>query len=582
MALRIVPTAAPPPRPDAEPGFARFRRQASQLNVRRLAKRAGAYADHASTTVPRIRLILAATALLVTFIDPTEPATRVAGTYATLTLYVVYSAVLRFLRMRGISRIRRAYWIDVAWVTVLVTLSGGANSIFFFLYLFAILTASFDRGYSNGMAVALVSVAAFITISATPATSPDLEVNWFLLRSMYLIVLGHMIATWGESEISLRKRLVLLKDAGVVSNPRFGTDHVVGTVLDRLRTFFGGARCVLVVADAESEEYLMREAADTDAGARPVRIDAALADILLQLPPRAVVVRSAGHLWGWGTTEAFDVATASDIAVDWSLIDRVTALLDGRSLMTVPLRYDAAAVGRLYVASPARAAFGTMDVDFLLQATDHLALALQNIRLVDSLASTAADHERQRIARDIHDTVLQPYVGLHMGLSALHKSLVDGHADALAHVERLMRLTASEMSGVRAYASDLRVDAADGPMLESAIRRFAVTLSSAAGIEVGVRISGRLSLPDRVAAEVFQIVVEALNNVRRHTDATSAQVEVERTQDRLVIRVTNPARSADGRTFAPKTIVERTVSLGGVVSIDTSGETTMVQVEIPA
>ena len=49
-----------------------------------------------------------------------------------------------------------------------------------------------------------------------------------------------------------------------------------------------------------------------------------------------------------------------------------------------------------------------------------------------------------------------------------------------------------------------------------------------------------------------------------------------------MIRVTNPTSNPDGTTFAPKTIMERTVSLGGMVSIDTADRTTVVQVEIPA
>jgi hypothetical protein len=57
-------------------------------------------------------------------------------------------------------------------------------------------------------------------------------------------------------------------------------------------------------------------------------------------------------------------------------------------------------------------AFDQADVEFLLLVFDHTTPMLQNITLVDQLASDAADAERQRIALDFHDRVTQPYIGL--------------------------------------------------------------------------------------------------------------------------------------------------------------------------
>ena len=69
--------------------------------------------------------------------------------------------------------------------------------------------------------------------------------------------------------------------------------------------------------------------------------------------------------------------------------------------MTVPLRYRGETLGRLYLTAARWRAFDTSDVAFLLQVLEHTMPTIENIRLVDRLASAAADMERQRIARDL-------------------------------------------------------------------------------------------------------------------------------------------------------------------------------------
>jgi signal transduction histidine kinase len=82
--------------------------------------------------------------------------------------------------------------------------------------------------------------------------------------------------------------------------------------------------------------------------------------------------------------------------------------------------------------------------------------SIENIRLVDSLASYAADEERRRIARDIHDSVIQPYVGLQLGIAALAQKLHTGKTDVIDNVEELLELTNQELVELRRYVWGLR------------------------------------------------------------------------------------------------------------------------------
>ncbi len=101
------------------------------------------------------RLVLASSALVIIFLDPSEPDRLVDLTYAALISYTVYSATLYFLaasRKPVIRKIRKwEHWADVAWYLPLIALSSGTNSIFFFFFFFPLLVASFRWGFREGL-----------------------------------------------------------------------------------------------------------------------------------------------------------------------------------------------------------------------------------------------------------------------------------------------------------------------------------------------------------------------------------------------------------------------------------------------
>ena len=156
-----------------------------------------------SQMIEWMRLALAAAALLIIFVDPSEPDRFVALTYTLLVLYTVYSGAL-ILLARWKSRLfpfiqAWSHWLDMGWYTVLIALSSGTNSLFFFGFFFSILTASFGRGYRSGMATTFASAIIFSTIGLAAAPGgPDFQLNRFLLRPTYLLLFGYMIASLGR------------------------------------------------------------------------------------------------------------------------------------------------------------------------------------------------------------------------------------------------------------------------------------------------------------------------------------------------------------------------------------------------
>ena len=108
--------------------------------------------------------------------------------------------------------------------------------------------------------------------------------------------------------------------------------------------------------------------------------------------------------------------------------------------------------GRLCLTASRWYAFDRSDVPFLLQVLGHVMPTIENIRLVDQLASTAAEVERQRIGRDLHDSVIQPYIALRMALIAICQKLPPGSIALMGDLQEVFKLIDLGITDLRRYA----------------------------------------------------------------------------------------------------------------------------------
>ncbi len=532
-----------------------------------------------------IRVVLAASALLIILLDPSEPDRFVALTYTTLGLYTLYSLILYW----GIKQGRRValrlspwcHWLDVLWFTGLVALSSGSNSIFFFGLFFPILVASFRQGFRSGLAVTLVSGLAFTFVGLiTPPPEAEFPWNRFLLRPTYLLLLGYMIAFWGGLEIRMKRGLALLSTITTLSNPRAGAEQILHSALQPIREFFNAETCLLVVRDSEGRATLQRSSPVSSEPSEA--IDPEFGDLLLRIPESlAVFLNETPGVFKWRPAYlAVDQRSTvpSSTAIGKSETATVAAALGSGNLMSAPFGYGDKKA-RFYVAGSDRS-FVAADLDFLLEVIQHLTPVLEHIELVDRLAFSAAQEERIRVARDIHDSVIQPYIGLQMGLTAIRDRLRRG-GDATQGVEQLIQTADSAIQDLRRYVAELRSSGARGETLLDALKRFSRRFGELTGIEIELQVAGDFQISDRLAGETFQLVVEGLSNVRRHSRADRASVRLAQPDGWLVIEIANPCEEVQ-KPFVPRSISERAESLGGHSHVQIEpAERTIVHIEIP-
>ncbi|MFA9218666.1 MAG: histidine kinase, partial [Sphingomonadaceae bacterium] len=500
--------------------------------------------------------------------------------------YVVHSAAL-LLAARYLDTPfwhgKVVYWLDVCWYGLMVYCSGGSNSFFFPFFFFVILTASFQWGFDEGARVTLGS--ALILAMATLLSDQGADLVHLLLRTAFVLALGYMIAYWGGLGLAQRRRLALLRNVSRLSNPRFGVTQTIQSVLQQTRQFYQASNCVLLMREQDSDHWLLYSATEQDGEARHTlsRLSAGAAAPLLAFDPsQSVLFARALHarLPRTGSCRANTPGQSHWARLPDAVCEQQADLFDAESFISAPLPLRKGS-GRLYVVSASRR-FGRADARFLHHLAAQVFPVIENIELLDRLASDAAFRERQKIARDLHDTTIQPYIGLRHGLSAVRQGVRDD--DPLApELDKLLAMATDTIADMRNFAKQVRADApAQKSELLVALRRQAKQMRDFYNIDIGIVADEGLRISDRLAAEVFQIASEGMSNIRKHTLAKRGQITLACESGWLRIQIDNEGNGQPAAPFRPGSLTERAMALGGSAEVGmTAAGATAVYIAIP-
>lgn len=540
-----------------------------------------------SVMVATMRCLLAVAALVVAILNAgfgTAPKLL----YGVLLAYFAYSAALLSAAVRVRQSFQRAQpWLDIAFFAILVALTDGTESVFFHYFLFAIIVASYSRGFREGLWVTASAVAAFVAIgSAGPLLSGQLVASETLARATTLFLLGFLVAYWGGRELALRERLSLLRELSTFADPRSQPERVMERMLGRLVDFFDAKSCVLIVpiaGDPSSVLHRVRRPAD-GGGLQSDKVGEHLARQLLSLPSNirvtfdstaALIGGRAPRLSAWGPDRERCNAGCSEQCLELSI------LLEAPLFVTVPFRHSEGLTGRLYIVAPARRP-SAAQTEFLVQATTQVATAINNIALFQELTRSTAQTERARISRDIHDTTVQSYIGLKIALEALFRE-IDPETRVGSRVKELLDMATLTVDDLRRYIDRLsgRAPAAPEQELMARLQEQQRRYRDYHGMNVELRTPEKLELSEEVAGEAYRVVSEALSNVFRHTRAREAFVDLQCDGTTLSIEVGNDSSQKTEASFTPRSITERANSIGGKVLVRRNMGRDVVRVTVP-
>lgn len=500
--------------------------------------------------------------------------------------FSIYAGALFFLELRGdrLPDSRSIVWLDAAWCILLLYLderSPGAFSIFLF---FPVLFGTLRWGYKQGIAVAVISaLGALLLLSLRSA---DISTARILALPLTLVLLGPLVAALARSGVSLKQRLTLVNDLQEATDPRHGLAAVAGTVMERLSTELGADTCLFALNLRGGGLYVLR----CGSGMRAEVLRGSAAQVtakqILSLPSAVAAVFNGEQKFrflGGPRYHAFDLSSSSVTKEGEDDAAALAELIECRSFLAAPVGRPNGLHGRMIIGANQRR-FDVSNVDLLWNVLESLAPVMENAALLERLAADAAEHERSKIGRDLHDSAIQPYIGLKFAIEALARRVPP--KDPLAEqIARLVQMASEEIEALRELVHGLRSGGqrGDGALLP-AVRRQAKRYADLFGIEVNVEVEGDPPLSRRLSGELFHIVAEGLSNIRRHTRASKATVNLASTGDSLVLRISNDhsANEAPPRRFTPRSLTERTAALGGTLQIDAGrADQTQVIIRIP-
>lgn len=551
-----------------------------------------------------LRLSLAVAALIIIYAIPVEPESAANLTYYSMVGFVVYSAVLYGVARRQVNfsqgMLRVVVAVDLIWFTVITSLSNGTGGLFFF-YLFAVIVASSRGGALFGFLVTVVSTVLSISVSVLAAPTGQFDQTRFVIRPLAILGLGYILAFWGGAELALKRKLILLKELSMAANPRFGVEWTIEVILRRLLNFWDASYCLILLAhDTGLQMYLL--SSDDPNHFQTVRVQGQSDIPFIDISDSAAVVYSdRSPLWSKRPAyRSYDSRTNAITPRPIPPGEALAEFLSARSFIGVPLHYRERLRGRILVSSNRARAFDVGDAVFLQHVANQILPVVENIRLVERIASDASEEERNRIARSVHDRVIQPYYGLQIGLKALQKVLTSGHGNGTSHshdgdsatsdgkrpavlLEELLTMTSEGIDELRQYVSGLKQTRTDGSNLADSIERYASKFEHATGIHVKViDETGGFVGNGRLSTELFQMAAEALSNVHRHTQARSAVVGLSLARNIVRLQVENElGRDVEPVRFTPGSITDRAEALGGTTEVFSEDGRTVLRVEVP-
>ena len=265
-----------------------------------------------------------------------------------------------------------------------------------------------------------------------------------------------------------------------------------------------------------------------------------------------------------------------------------------RSWMGVPLMLKERVVGMLGISHQEPGCYTPRHASLAMAIANQVAIAIENARLYEQAQALATLEERQRLARELHDSVTQALFSMTLHTRAVRMGLEREGVDLsgpLGHsMEQLSALAQMAVAEMRALIFELRPDALSEEGLVEGLRKRAIALNAREGMTVAVQAPPeRMHLEEACEEQLYRVAQEALHNVVKHAHASHIVVRVEPAQDgrTLVVEIADDGQGFDTRAEYPghmglHSMAERMQRIGGALTItSTPGHGTVVRAEAP-
>jgi signal transduction histidine kinase len=257
------------------------------------------------------------------------------------------------------------------------------------------------------------------------------------------------------------------------------------------------------------------------------------------------------------------------------------------TLAGVPIPGCEGILGALVLLGESAYLFNVEDLRLLGTLAEGLGVTIENARLRERAEAALVIEERQRLARDLHDSVTQLLYSQTLFAEGAALALQDGQQERAQHcVSRLGETTSRVLREMRLMIYRLRPDELAVLGLEGALRQRLERVERRAGIRPSLTVEEGIPLSRRQEGALYRIAEEALNNALKHAGATEVRVALTCPGPNLLLSVADdgcgfePARVAPG--FGLQGLRERAEDLGGTLVVESQpGYGTRVVARLP-
>jgi len=422
---------------------------------------------------------------------------------------------------------------DLFWPSLICFFTGCENSPLLFLFIFALLASPYRRRWLETLLVAFASI--FIILFESFLLSPPgfgllqfpVQMGPFAVKSSILIVVAALLsysAFWTEREqqaYAVRSILRRLRsDAGIEANLR----EMLPAVLD----VFEAKRAVLVLRNASTDQ-VFQWAANRDNQEPHVRQSVPFADDGYRWAlPETIQAIACSRFGSLRHYLALDHRGCRIPVRKASL--RPGSLLNEpfRLLLMANLQFGNEWTGQIFLVDAPCAPGRSSCLRLLQQVAEEVGPTTYNFHVWQHASEYASALERQRLARDLHDGVVQSLIATELQLELLRRRSSQPDQPGLSPQNLLdaQNILRTEVSKLRQQIEQLRASACTRPFLP-----HLTEVIEAFRLETGIvtRFSCDVAedvMPNRISTEVIHILEEALSNVRKHSGARMVDVRL--------------------------------------------------------
>lgn len=274
--------------------------------------------------------------------------------------------------------------------------------------------------------------------------------------------------------------------------------------------------------------------------------------------------------------------------------DAVSGLLDehfgyARSWLGVPLMVKDRTIGVLRVDHIEPEHFNEQDAQLVLAFANQAAVAIENARLYERAQSLAVLEERQRLARELHDSVSQALYGIALGARTA-RSMIDrpgGQRDLAAPLDYVLSLADAGLVEMRALIFELRPESLEAEGLIAALNKQAEALRARDQIDVQTEFCEEPSISLNKKESLYRVAQEAMHNTTKHARASRVTLKLAIDDSLLALEIADNGIGFDPSQEFPghlglRSMRERIEGLGGHLSIDSELQKgTRVRAAIP-